>query len=351
MPIENLWASVNFALLFAIAGVIGLVIWSQTSSSKKDKKKMWGWLGIAFIGVALLGAFAVPSLTNPLTGITTPSGDGLTVSGSGTSVSTYQPTATYATQNKFDSTASVGGTSYYKVGGLTTGQPASTTAITNVEKGSSYTYWVDNGTTSATSYLIKPLTFSAGQVNTLVNVEAYANSTSPSISVYDLIGKVSAEKETSNISMGANDNAKVEFSYLGVAKNANLPFGGVVVIEYNNTIASVNCVGDGIVGANNKYQLTYTAASTGNNFKVYEVAEGYDVSPNGVTGVIKTVTCDFVNGATAAGAAAPYYIKYYAAGYYLGSDGNIHLDVEKAANGATTRTNANSVTDTLYWAA
>lgn len=347
MPIENLWASLNFALIGLIVGVLFLFVWMNTSNSKKDTKKIFGWISIIGLVVAILGAFFVPSLTTPLTGnanaavVSVAGGAG---SGAGSVVSTYQPTATYATQNAF-STATVSGTSYYQEGN----NPASSTAISNVEKGKTYTYWVDNatGTASSNLFFVKPLTFVAGQVNTEVNKLAYNNG-SYTITGYDLIGSQalfdwSTKSGGTNVSMGANDNAKVKLTYSGSAKYANLPFGGLMVVEYNNTIASLGCSGDGIVGPNTgKYQITYSPAQTYNTFKVFEVAEGFDISPdNGNTGALKVINCDFTNGATAATGTAgkgEWYVNFYPANYYIANDGKIYLDVEKAKNGATTRT-------------
>lgn len=258
------------------------------------------------------------------------------------SITTYQPTASYSTKDRF-STSSIPGTSYYKVNG----KSATTTAYTSVNKGDSITYWVSNSTT-----YVEPLSQSAGDgVTRFDNTNAYQNG-SMTVTGYDLVQKTAITSGAYNSSMGANKNAQIEFTVLGLAKTSNIPLGGVMVVEYNSTIPTVSCSGDGIVGLNNKYQVTYSVTATTNAFKIYEVAKGFDVSQDGGnTGVTRNIRCDFTNGASAVGTGSPFYVKFIPANYYLGNDGNIYLDVEQKMNGATTRTNLGGTLATFYWGA
>lgn len=301
------------------------------------KGNLWTWV---VIGAIVAVAFGWINLGDVLGGQTS----GGTVD---TSAPTYQPTASYATFDKFG-TASVAGTSYYKEGGLTDGLPASTTAITNTNKGKTYTYWVSN----SSQYYVKPTTFTASVTDNVVNKESYSNSSAPTITTYDLVGRQTVDAGVANISVGANGEAKVEITYLGAAKQAQLPFGGVMVMEYDDNLTSVTCSGDGIVGLNSKYQVTYTTQATTNAYKVYEVASGFDVSANGgSTGVTKVIKCEFVNGATdfsSGGGANANRYTFIPANYYVGNDGNVYLDTEQKMNGVSTRTGFASPTAELF---
>ena len=123
-------------------------------------------------------------------------------------------------------------------------------------------------------------------------------------------------------------------------------------MEYDDNLTSVTCSGDGIVGLNNKYQVTHTTQGTTNAYKVYEVASGFDVSANsGATGVTKLIKCEFVNGAndfSSANAVNANRYIFIAANYYAGDDGNIYLDTEQKMNGVSTRTGFASPTAELF---
>lgn len=255
----------------------------------------------------------------------------------GSGATTFQPTATYTTKDKY-STTTVRGTSYYKQGS----SPATTTAKTNVNERTSYTYWVDNST-----YWVQPVTMTATDgVNEFV-ATAWQNG-SVSLSLYDQVGRASATNGASNISMGANDEASVELTYDGSADTSAGPFGGIMVAEYNSTISQVTCTGDVLLD-NNPYHLTYTTSATTHTFKPWAYGPELDDG----SGKIHRIDCEFKNGATAVGAGSAYYFKFIPANYYVSDAGDILLDTEKFANGETTRTGStiNLPSVTGYWGA
>ncbi|MGC9310062.1 MAG: hypothetical protein ACP5D2_05210, partial [Candidatus Nanoarchaeia archaeon] len=157
----------------------------------------------------------------------------------------YQPTATYATKDKF-STTEVSGTSYYK----RQGKPASTSALTNVNEGERYTYWMENS-----SYYVKPEIFTAESGANNIVADAWQNGT-VSITGYDTVNRESIADGAYNTSLGANDQANIEFTYQGQSKHSAGPFGGVMVLEYNSTISSVSCSGDQVM-KDSPYHVTY----------------------------------------------------------------------------------------------
>lgn len=254
----------------------------------------------------------------------------------GTVVSGYQPTATFSAKDSF-STSTISGTSYYKRGNAF----ASTTAISNVNPGESITYWVDNSST----YYVQPLTQQAGSGVTSFNTLGWKNG-SITISAYDLVGRQALNGASAyNISMGANDQANVEITYQGTAKQSAMPFGGLMVIELNSTIPTVTCNGDDLVDAS-QFHLTYTVASISNHYKVFGIAPTIDTG----NGEVRKITCQIVNGATAAGNGdSLWYVKFFPANYYVSQAGNFVLDTEKNADGSTTRTALGFPEATYYW--
>lgn len=249
----------------------------------------------------------------------------------------FQATATYAVKDKF-STATVSGTSYYKADGT----PATTTAISNVQPGVQYMYWVDNN-----SYYVQPVTFTAvtGTQNLVAN--AWANE-SGSITGYDTKNHQSTTGGAYNTTLGANANAYEQFTYTGVAKKSSGPFGGLMVLEYNSSISSVTCTGDNILpaGSVNPYHLTYTTTATTHTYQEWVYTSGFDDG----TGTLQTINCQFTNGNTAIPTNDSYVLTFYPANYYIGNDGNFYLDTSEYANGNPgTLTSLNQPTATFYW--
>lgn len=291
--------------------------------------------GIAFLDKALMNQTKTVSLGQnnyTITYSTVPTGNPSPSAGA----CPFQPTATYSTKDLFSSTT-VTGTAYYKVGN----QPATTTATSNVNKDITYTYWVDNS-----SYYVKPQVKTANcDVNSFV-ADAW-NNNSATITLYDSVGRATSVTGSgtysSNISLGASGVANVELTYQGTAKKSRMPFGGVLVVEYNSSIASVTCSGSSIVPS--PYHVTVSTSYTTNTYQVFGVNGNLDDG----SGMPKTISCQFQNGATDAPDPTVYYFHFIPANYYLTNDGNIVLDVEKFLNQATTRTGSGTQTLTAFF--
>jgi hypothetical protein len=246
----------------------------------------------------------------------------------------YQPTVAYAVKDVFSSTAVIG-TGYYKVDDLA----ATTTAATNIAKGTTYQYWVSNTTGG---WHVKPLTFVANCGANNVIAQAWQNAT-PSVTAYDLVNRATVTGSAYNTSLVASGSANIEIAYQGVAKKSFMPFGGLMVLEYNATISSVICTGQDITSGQ-PLHITYSSSALTSTNKVFQIAPSIDDG----TGSLRTIQCQFKNGGTANGNAA-WYIKFYPADYYPTNAGNFALDVEKTANDDTTRVSGDVVSKTLYF--
>lgn len=302
---------------------------------------------IAIVAVLILGtvfymAFRTP--TEPQTIVNTPSPQpsGTGTSGGSSNACNYQPSVTYTTKDQAGTTI-VAGTSYYGAG---TG-PATTTALTNVVAGNPYTYWVDNGTGANLGYFDAPAIFTPGCGAQTVNAVAYQFN-NQTLSGYDLIGKTSAIGQATNVSMGAGKSANIQITYLGSALKTAMPFGGLMVVEYNSTIPTLTASGDGIVANSGKFHITYSSTATSNTFQTFEVTPALDPGASVVNP--KYINLAFQNGQTSANG-GNVYVKFFPAAYYYGNDGQIRLDVEKTANQATTRTAPTLPTYNFGWGA
>ena len=320
--------------MFLIFGIVLLAYGAVSTGSQLGLYEIPGTAGTLFLSASVPGGNGNADSGDIVCPAGTTLQNGVCVSTTGGGA-TYQPTASYSARDKY-STTSVTGTSYYKVNG----NSATTTAYTNTNVGDSVTYWVSN-----TSYWIKPLTQSAGAGVTPFEVLGWANS-SATVSLYDLVGRASADSGDSNISMGANDQANVEITYQGTSEGSAGPFGGKMVIEMNSTISSVTCTGDDLVSSD-PYHLTYSITATSNTYKSWV----YGPSLDDGTGAVRRISCQFKNGASAVGAGSAYYVKFIPANYYVTDGGDIVLDTEKFADGDTTRTGStiNLPTVTGYW--
>lgn len=237
---------------------------------------------------------------------------------------TVQETATYSTIDVY-STTTPAGTSYYKENG----KKAQTTALSNIKKGLEYTYWLDNE-----SYFVEPETVKVECGPNLFQAEGW-NVVNATITTYDTVNDQPTTDGKYNTSMAANAQAKIKITYAGTYKKSNMPFGGLMVLEYNNTIATVSCTGTDIASVGKgPYSLTYQPQSTRNSYTTLQLADTID---NG-KGEVHTINCQFNNGATATGLEAPWYITLIPANYYITNNGEILLDTEQNANGLTTRT-------------
>ena len=322
-------------IVYVIGGA--LVLLAIMAFSRKSSEKVLGFdKTMASVVLVLVGAFLIAGQYGALTGL------GVTFSAAGVSggsgVSTpenpsnevggpsfFQPTATYSSKDKY-ATTTISGTSYYKVNG----QPATTTAYTDVNNGDTITYWVDNS-----SYYVSPLTKVAGTgVNKFV-ADSWRNGT-VTLSAYDLTNRVTVTSGQSNTTMDANSVANIEVTYQGTAKRSAAPFGGVMVVEYNSTMSSVQCTGDDLL-TSNPYHVTYTTNSTAGVLNTYRTFAFGPTLDDG-SGSPKRISCQFQNGATDVGAGASYYFTFHSANYYPTNDGNIVLDVEQYDDQDTAKT-------------
>ena len=327
--------------IYLIGGVI--VLFAIMALARKEKKVAGLNKGLVGFVLLLVGGFLVLGQYGALSSFgvifaISDGGDGSSVSNTNpvNTIATYQPTAAYSGKDKFSSTT-VTGTSYYKPNQL----PATTTAYSNVNVGDDVTYWIDNGT-----YYVTPIQRVVGTGVNSFTALAYQNAT-VSVTGYDLTNRQSTANGAYNASMAANKQANIEITYQGTAKKSAAPFGGVMVVEYNSTISSVTCTGDDLLSSN-PFQVTYSTAQTPLAYKVYAFGSSLDDG----TGSVKRISCQFLNGNTAAGAGSVYYVNFLPANYYLSNDGRILLDVEKSANSDNTRTQiTNTIKLTSYWGA
>jgi hypothetical protein len=324
-------------ILITVLGVSGLAAFSRGK-----KEKVLGMnknvAGVIFAGIAAFLLLAQLGYLADM-GVSPFAAAGAVTStqqGGSTVLAGYQPTATFNAKDKF-STTSVVGTSYYKRGTDAT----TTTAISNTNPGESISYWVDNAT-----YWVSPAVKVAGPGVTSFEALAWSNGTA-TVTGYDLVNRQSVTGGEYNTSMAANKQANIEITVQGTSKKSSMPFGGVMVVEYNSTISSVTCNGEDLLSGN-PFHLTYTVASTQNTYQVFGVGASLDDG----SGAVKKITCQFNNGATAAGADSAYYVKFIPANYYVSQDGNVLLDTEKFADGTTVRTGSrNQPILTAYWGA
>lgn len=322
------------ALILFVLGIVAL-FYSQKKIASVSK---YAW-AVVFIAGAII-------LLNSTSGGIGSALKSFSIGGEGTSVVTsgvasggvgfYQPTASYSAKDKF-STSTITGTAYYKVGD----NPATTTAYTNVNAGDTVTYWMSNGT-----FYSAPVTKVAGTGVNAFNAVGYNNATA-TVTLYDLANRASVTSGAYNTSMGANKQASIEITYQGTAKKSSAPFGGVMVVEANSSIPTVTCTGDDLLSSN-PFTVTYAPTSTTTSYRVFAFGTSLDDG----TGSVKRINCQFQNGASQAGAGAPFYVKFIPANYYVTQDGRILLDVEKVADQDTTRTQiANTISVTGYWGA
>lgn len=293
---------------------------------------------MAMVAIAIAAVVIAGMLVYTNFGPTTQTALGGSTSG-GTNPA-VNPTATYSTKDKF-STSIISGTSYYANDGL----PATTSVISNVNPGVKYTYWVDNAST-----YVKPLVFTASTLNNnIVNQEALLNGTATT-SLYDTDNRQTVTNGVYNTSVGIGGVANIEISYQGVAKKSFMPFGGVMIVEKNNSFnvnGGVVCSGANLAAntGSDAFTVTYTPSSVDANTVVYKVLPTIDDGANVNT---KKVNCQFQE-STGVDAAGAYKVTFIPANYYVTNDGKFALDTEQVANGLTTRTGKGQITLTGYF--
>jgi len=248
------------------------------------------------------------------------------------------PAVTFSTLSKYLSN-SISGTTYYKVGGLTTGAKASTTALANVNPASTYVYWVSN----SSHVFVKPDVFVAGTLNNPIqNGEAYEGTTI-ALSSYDLDNRQTTTNSAYNTSLSAGGINNVEFTYQGTNQYGEVPFGGLFYIEMNTTINTVTCKDNGVSlsAQDPNLHLTYSPSST-NKLVVFTLPSGWDDGQ----AVRHIISCQF--SASGTDPAGVYKVGIVPSAYYYNAlDGQIYLDTEKFMNsGSSTRTAPASVSVT-----
>lgn len=298
----------------------------------RDKKgASGGWIILVIGLVIVLAATGVLNFGGtPTTGNAAGGSSGGSSAGSACQ---YAPSLSVIAKDKFSSTT-IASTAYYKVNG----NPAVTTAPSTLNKGVPLEVWFSNAT-----YYTMPKTVTADCGLNQVVLDTWANA-SATVTVYDNVGKATLNN-ANNLTLAANGNANLQITYQGTAKSSRMPFGGVFVIEYNNTISSVTCSGSG-VSPTTGFHVTYAVSSTGNTYKVFNV----DSSLDDGTGLAKTFDCQIKAGASAMPTGSSYILNFIPANYYATNSGDIVLDVEQALNDLTTRTGSGTLSVTRYFA-
>lgn len=236
MTLQNA-IGLNVATIAGILGLLLLFTWYRTSNSKKDVKKLFGTSGIVLLGVFLLGAFAVPSLTSPLNGVTTGTPSGLSVTtqpSNNACLSVAKTTVTMSTVDKYNSTAT-GGTHRYRVNGgpWTTVSNAGTFTASPGDKLDVLWY---NGATdgwySRTGSYTVPC---AGTFTPTENGDAVKLALNGSVTstVKNDKGQVTVVGVT-NQTLSAGDVKDTEVTLSGQYQR-DYPYGFIAVVEYNKT--------------------------------------------------------------------------------------------------------------------
>ena len=210
--------------------------------------------------------------------------------------------------------------------------------MSNVNPNTEYTYWVENATT-----YVKPKTFTAGTLNNnIVNKEGYANSTATVI-LFDELNNVNVHTPANNVSFGAGATVNIKLKYQGTFQGSAMPFGGILVVEANQSIPTINCNGADISNVVPYSSLSYTASSTANRYVQFGVNPTLDDG----SATAREINCQFKNGATDSSSLVKF--TFIPANYYVANDGSILLDVQKTANQDTTATGLGRITAQTYF--
>ncbi|MEM4271152.1 MAG: hypothetical protein QXO70_03610 [Candidatus Pacearchaeota archaeon] len=328
----------TWSLLILVLGAL-LVLIGQVFVKKPSTRKNLTWIGIVAVVIPIL---AMTVLSTSLAFMNTPVGgsklpsftitpSGATQAPTGEFYCPTTPSVTWSAIDKYGTTV-VSGTAYYKQNGM-----KAITSSPGINKGTEYTYWVYNNT-----WYVIPKVQVGDCGSNIFQADAIQNA-SATITGYDLINRQSIDSGAYNTSLGANVVANEEISYQGTAKAGFMPFGGVMVVEYNSTISSVTATGDSLI--ENPFHVTYTPHHTTHTYKVFGIAPSIDDG----SGIVKRIQVQFKNGGSAVGAGSAYYITFIPANYYVTNAGDIVLDVEKFLNDDTSRTGLGSITKVYYW--
>jgi len=144
-----------------------------------------------------------------------------------------------------------------------------------------------------------------------------------------------------NVTLTANDDASLEVQYDGQSENANMPFGGCIIVEVPNTVTEVSLTGEGVSEGCDYQTNSYTTSSTSNSMYAFQVPKGYDAD----TGTILSHNLEIASGDSDPSGTAK--VSFLPAAYYVSEAGNFELDVEKAADGSNTRTFGSTLSKTF----
>jgi hypothetical protein len=292
----------------------------MASKSKDMSKAIWG-VGI-ILGVVLLfifGAFdgLMGKQSATVTTTSTAGGDVPIAVGCN-----QKPSVDIVGVDMFSSTT-VTGTDYLKVKSL---KPTSITTATNVGALEPLQAWTSNG-----SYFCNVVSdaLKCGASETLQPV-CYGNGTVTLTVIDESFNTITDNGGAVNLTIGTAP-VSVKLRYRGQKDKSSYPFGGVLIIDYPNTISDVSVNGAGI-SAGTSYQVTESTISTSNVQKVFTIPAGFDA--NGL-GDLKDMDVTFTPASNPSGTVE---ITMIPANEYIAKDGNFYNDVEKKADGTNTRT-------------
>jgi hypothetical protein len=298
------------------------------------KKQKWVMPAVILALVAVIGYVTYPQWKSII-----PTGTVETQippSGNVDSQCSFQPAITYAGYDAYASGTAVKGTNQIKVDGKT---PVTTYA--NGGAGQNIEYWLSNS-----SWHCKPASESVPCNPLTIQNKCYGNGTA-TVTLYDTTYTEisSAAAGANNLSLATSSTANAIVKYIGTALKSNAPFGGLMVVEFPNTISSVTVSGAGnIVAGNNGYTLTYSDATSTHTHLLYT----YDGTLDDGTGTEKIINLQFKNGASSV-TGDTFTVCFYDANYYLTNAGGFVLDTQQALNQLTTKTGLSIICKTGYF--
>lgn len=286
----------------------------------KKAKNVGIWIG-AFALVAILVLISWKTFGTPQSTLNSP-----VVTGDGNVVGqcAQNPAYTYSATDAFGTTV-IGGTDQIKIGSA---KPVS--SLANPVAGKDLQYWKSNST-----YFCNVASDKVNCGSQLEETKCYQNAT-VTLAVRDLDNDVSLTNGggAQNLTVGANQVHNLELRFQGTSKQANMPFGGCVAVEYPATMLPVTVNGAGI--SNLKacpYKWTYSVSATTNTYELFEVPTGFDADG---LGDLKRTSFQVKSGSTNPSGTA--YVTFQPANYYVTNDGQIVLGIEKDKNQDTTKT-------------
>lgn len=241
MTFESVFASLNIALIAGIFGALLLGLGIMKIYKTKETKKMANLFGVLLVGVLFVGAFVpqadflvkpidlggVPAVVTP--GVPTP---GLT-----TICAVEDTTITLSAINKF-TTVSTGGDHRYRINGAPAKTVSDAGSFTASPGDALEILWMNASTSSSyfsdVSSVVVPC-----KGTKIFDKELYQNGTI-TIQVFNEEGNVI--DASNNETLAAGDVVTLDAS-IKVAFQKGLPYGGIMVCEYNSTVMD-DCIVD-----------------------------------------------------------------------------------------------------------